>query len=190
MEFRQLLEARHSVRRFTDQPIERCVIDEMVEEAGLAPSSKNSKSSGFMIIEDKSTLEAISEMREHGSGLIKGAAAAIVVLGNTEASLKANVETLKVARREKATGLTEVERLRLDDEIVRFEHSLLSFRFREAGMGRKVDQAALERAAKELYEFRVANKAALGHLFGGVYGLYGKRGGEHRIWARVGGVPR
>lgn len=86
MEFRQLLEARHSVRRFTDQPIERCVIDEMVEEAGLAPSSKNSKSSGFMIIEDKSTLEAISEMREHGSGLIKGAAAAIVVLGNTEAT--------------------------------------------------------------------------------------------------------
>lgn len=86
MEFRQLLEARHSVRRFTDQPIERCVIDEMVEEAGLAPSSKNSKSSGFMIIEDKSTLDAISEMREHGSGLIKGAAAAIVVLGNTEAT--------------------------------------------------------------------------------------------------------
>lgn len=39
-----------------------------------------------MIIEDKSTLEAISEMREHGSGLIKGAAAAIVVLGNTEAT--------------------------------------------------------------------------------------------------------
>lgn len=84
MEFRQLLEARHSVRRFTDQPIERCVIDEMVEEAGLAPSSKNSKSSGFMIIEDKSTLEAVSEMRDYGSGLIKGAAAAIVVLGNTE----------------------------------------------------------------------------------------------------------
>lgn len=112
------------------------------------------------------------------------------VLGNTEASLKANVETLKVARREKASGLTKVECRRLDDEIIRFEHSLLSFRFREAGMGRKVDQDALERAAKELYEFRVANKAALGHLFGGVYGLYGKRGGEHQIWARVKGVPR
>ena len=37
-----------------------------------------------MVIEDKSTLEAISEMRESGSSFIAGAAAAIVVLGDEE----------------------------------------------------------------------------------------------------------
>jgi len=83
MEFKEVLALRHSVRKYKDQPIERAILDEMIDEALLAPSSKNTKSSGFLIIEDKSTLEALSEMREHGSGLIKGAAAAIVVLGDT-----------------------------------------------------------------------------------------------------------
>lgn len=83
MEFKEVLARRHSVRKFTDQPIDRAIIDEMIEEALLAPSSKNTKTSGFLIVEDRSTLEALSEMRDFGSALIKGAAAAIVVLGNT-----------------------------------------------------------------------------------------------------------
>ncbi|MCQ2142578.1 MAG: nitroreductase family protein [Bacteroidales bacterium] len=83
MEFKDVLALRHSVRKYTDQPIDRAILDEMIDEALLAPSSKNTKTSGFLIVEDRSTLEALSEMREHGSGLIKGAAAAIVVLGDT-----------------------------------------------------------------------------------------------------------
>lgn len=86
MEFKDVLKARHSVRKFKDEPVDRALIDEMIEEASYAPSSKNSKSSGFMIIEDKSVLEAISAMRDSGSGLLARAAAAIVVLGNTEAT--------------------------------------------------------------------------------------------------------
>ena len=84
MEYRNVLQARHSVRSFTDAPVDRELIDEMIDEAALAPSSRNSKSSGFIIVEDKSTLEAISTMRDHGSSLVKGAAAAIVVVGDTE----------------------------------------------------------------------------------------------------------
>jgi len=83
MEFKALIASRHSVRKFTEQPVDRLLLDEIVEDAGLAPSSKNSKSSGFMIIEEPGLLEAISAMRDHGSGLIKGAAAAIIVLGDT-----------------------------------------------------------------------------------------------------------
>lgn len=83
MEFKEVLALRHSVRKFKDQPIDRAVIDEILDEALLAPSSKNTKSSGFLIVEDPSTLEALSEMRDRGSALIKGAAAAIVVLGDT-----------------------------------------------------------------------------------------------------------
>lgn len=84
MEFREVIAARHSVRKFTDEPVDRALIDEMIDDALLAPSSKNSKSTGFMIIEDRSTLEAISRMRDRGAGLLAGAAAAIVVLGDTE----------------------------------------------------------------------------------------------------------
>ena len=83
MEFSELIKARHSVRNFTGQEIDREIIDDIVEDALLAPSSKNSKSTGFMIIEDPSLLEALSQMRESGAGLLAGAAAAIVVLGDT-----------------------------------------------------------------------------------------------------------
>ena len=81
MEFKEVIARRHSVRKFTDQPVDRGIIDEMIAEAMTAPSSRNSRSTGFMIVEDKSVLEAISEMRESGSAFVKDAAAAIVVLG-------------------------------------------------------------------------------------------------------------
>lgn len=82
MEFKEVIARRHSVRKFTDQPVDRGIIDEMIAEAMTAPSSRNSRSTGFMIVEDKSVLEAISEMRESGSAFVKDAAAAIVVLGD------------------------------------------------------------------------------------------------------------
>lgn len=84
MEYKELISKRHSVRKFTDDSVDRELIDAMIEEANTAPSSKNSRSTGFMIIEDRSTLEAISQMREFGSAFISGAAAAIVVLGNAD----------------------------------------------------------------------------------------------------------
>lgn len=82
MEYKEVLLSRHSVRKYEDRPVERDEIYGILEEARLAPSSKNTKSTGFMIVEDKSVLEAISEMRERGSSFVADAAAAVVVLGD------------------------------------------------------------------------------------------------------------
>lgn len=84
MEFKELIAARHSVRKFTDKVVDRALIDEIIEDAMTAPSSKNSRSTGYMVIDDKSTLEAISEMRSSGSSFVAGAPAAIVVLGDAD----------------------------------------------------------------------------------------------------------
>ena len=83
MEFKDVLAARHSVRRFDGRPVDRAVIDEIVSEAGLAPSSKNSRSSGFVVVDDPELLDALSQMREYGSAFLKGAPAAIVVTGDS-----------------------------------------------------------------------------------------------------------
>lgn len=83
MEFSEVLAARHSVRRFQARSIDREILDTIVGEALLAPSSKGSRSTGYMIVEEPGVLEAIASMRDHGSALIAGAAAAIVVLGDT-----------------------------------------------------------------------------------------------------------
>lgn len=83
MEFAKVIASRHSVRTFKDEAVDRDIIEAIIGMAQTAPSSKNSKSSAFMVIEDKDTLLAMSEMRSSGSALIKGAACAIVVLGDT-----------------------------------------------------------------------------------------------------------
>lgn len=82
MDFFEVVDRRHSVRKFTEEPVDRCLLDKIVEAASKAPSSRNSHSSSFMIIEDKDTLEALSRMRDSGSSLIAGAAAAILILGD------------------------------------------------------------------------------------------------------------
>ena len=82
MDFLEVIEKRHSVRKYADRPVEKELLDAIVRVDQTAPSSRNSKSSAFMIIEDKDTLEALAAMRDSGSGLIAGAPAAIVVLGD------------------------------------------------------------------------------------------------------------
>lgn len=80
--FFEVIAKRHSVRKYDSRPVEREVLDALIHAAETAPSSRNCKSSAFMVIEDKDTLAAISEMRDFGSAFVKDAPAAIVVLGD------------------------------------------------------------------------------------------------------------
>lgn len=82
MDFLEVIEKRHSVRKYSDKPVEKEVIDTIIKIAETAPSSKNTKSSAFMIVDDKDTIAAISEMRESGSSFVKDAPAVIVVMGD------------------------------------------------------------------------------------------------------------
>ncbi len=82
MDFLEVIEKRHSVRKYSDRPVEKELLDAIVKVAQTAPSSRNSKSSAFMIIEDRDILDALSQMRDYGSALISGAPAAIVVIGD------------------------------------------------------------------------------------------------------------
>ena len=83
MDFLDVIEKRKSVRRYSDRPVEREVLEAIVKVAQTAPSSRNSKSSAFMIIEDKDLLEALSLMRDYGASPLKSAQSAIVVMGDT-----------------------------------------------------------------------------------------------------------
>ena len=82
MDFLEVIEKRRSVRKYADKPVEKEILDAIVRVAQTAPSSRNSKSSVFMIVEDRDTLDALSQMRDSGSALLSGAQAAIVVLGD------------------------------------------------------------------------------------------------------------
>ena len=83
MDFLEVIDKRHSVRKYADRPVERELLDAIVRIAQTAPSSRNSKSTSFVIVEDRDTLDALSQMRDYGSGLLTRAQAAIVILGDT-----------------------------------------------------------------------------------------------------------
>lgn len=59
MEFKQLLEKRRSVRRFDATPVSRTVILDVLNMALTAPSARNSRSTRFLVVDDRATIEKI-----------------------------------------------------------------------------------------------------------------------------------
>ena len=82
MELKYILTRRRSTRKFSEQHIEREKIERIVEMTLQAPSSRNSRSTRLLVVEDKALLEKMSHMRDYGSSFMKDAAAAIVVMGD------------------------------------------------------------------------------------------------------------
>lgn len=81
--FHDLLIKRRSIRKFISD--ERLTPEEtqlIIEAALLSPTSKNSHSWEFIVVEDKKTLEDISFCKPNSAALIAGSALAIVVVGN------------------------------------------------------------------------------------------------------------
>ena len=84
--FYDLVKKRRSIRRFTDQSIEPEKIDLLMKTALMSPTSKSSMPWHFVLVDDKETLQRLSESRTHGSQLIAGAALAIVIVADTNLS--------------------------------------------------------------------------------------------------------
>jgi nitroreductase len=83
MTFTDLILKRRSTRKFTDEPVTKEEIDQILHAALLAPTSMNRKPCNFMVVERKETLEMLSQAKDHGADLIKGADKAIVVIADT-----------------------------------------------------------------------------------------------------------
>lgn len=86
MEFKDLLAGRRSVRKYSERDVPRDVVERLLRETLTAPSSRNSRSTRLLVVEDPATVARMAAMRDYGSGFLTGAPRAIVVLGDTAAS--------------------------------------------------------------------------------------------------------
>ncbi len=86
MEFKELIAQRRSIRRFSDRPVPREVVDRLLAEALTAPSARNTRTTRFLVVDDPSLVARMADMRDYGSAFLKGAPLAILVLGETSAS--------------------------------------------------------------------------------------------------------
>ena len=83
MELKEILKKRRSVRRFLPTAVPREALLDIVNQALTAPSSRNMRTSRFIIVDDKTTIERLSKMRDYGSEFMKDAPAAIIVAADT-----------------------------------------------------------------------------------------------------------
>jgi nitroreductase len=74
-----LLRARRSIRRFTDQPVEPEKLDLLLEAALRAPSSKGNNPWEFIVVTDRERLDRLAVAKAHGAAFLQGAPLAIVV---------------------------------------------------------------------------------------------------------------
>lgn len=80
--FHELLLKRRSIRKFTEELLSPEETQKILEAALLSPTSKNKHSWEFVAVEDKETLEKLSQCKPHSADMIQRAALAVVVLGN------------------------------------------------------------------------------------------------------------
>lgn len=84
MDLLQILLNRRSVRTYTEESIGEEELKKILYAGLLSPTGRNRKPWEFIVIEDKQDLEKMAKSRIAGAGMLAGAAAAIIVLGDEE----------------------------------------------------------------------------------------------------------
>lgn len=93
---RELLLTRHSIRRYTDKPLDAEQVRTILEAGLLAPSSKNARSWQFVAVEDTDVLARLSECKPNYAASVKNAKLAVVVCTDPALS-EAYIEDATVA---------------------------------------------------------------------------------------------
>ncbi len=87
MTLTEILKKRRSVRKFDGRAVPHEALESILSLALTAPSSKNTRSTRFMVIDKPELLEKISEMRDFGSSFLKDVPCGVLVMGDTAADL-------------------------------------------------------------------------------------------------------
>lgn len=77
---------RTSIRQFTDRPIAKDTLDQLVKAGMAAPTAVNKQPWAFVVVTDKPVLEALREGHPYSN--LKTATAAIIVCGNMNEALE------------------------------------------------------------------------------------------------------
>lgn len=78
-DFHEMLLERHSIRRYTEQPLEPEQVKLILEAALLAPSSKSSRPWQFVVVEDKEMLQHLAKCKIGGTVPVKNCVLAVIV---------------------------------------------------------------------------------------------------------------
>ena len=78
-DFNELIRKRRSIRQFTSEELSQDDVVTLLKAALMAPTSRNTKSWQFVVVDDKELLQKLSLCKENSASFIADAAVAIVV---------------------------------------------------------------------------------------------------------------
>ncbi len=81
-DFKDLAQKRRSHRKFTEQEIDGEDVKLILRAALMSPTSKSQRAWQFVVVDDKTDMEKLSDAKAMGSQFMKGAPLCIVVLGD------------------------------------------------------------------------------------------------------------
>ena len=83
-DFKTLVQQRRSHRKFTNQQVGAEDVQLILRAALMSPTAKNSRAWRFVVVDNKTDIEKMSEAKNSGAAFLSGAPLAIVVLGNPD----------------------------------------------------------------------------------------------------------
>jgi nitroreductase len=92
----ELIKNRRSIRQFTEEKLTAEEVEQIMKAALMAPTSKNSRSWNFILVDDKEVLSQLSRCKSSGAAFIENCALAVVVLIDPEQSA-APIEDISIA---------------------------------------------------------------------------------------------
>ena len=81
-DFKELIQLRRSHRKFTDEEVNPEDVKLILRTALMSPSAKSIRGWHFIVVDDKMTIEKLSDSKNHGAEFLVGAPLAIVITGN------------------------------------------------------------------------------------------------------------
>lgn len=84
--FYELLKGRHSIRKYSAQPVESDKIDRILQAALMSPASRKRNPWEFIVVNDKSTLNQLAASKKNGSHFLENSPLGIVVIADTTLS--------------------------------------------------------------------------------------------------------
>jgi nitroreductase len=84
MDFKDLVQHRRSIRRFTDEALTAEQVQLILRAALMSPTSKSTRAWHFYVVDDRDMLEKLSQCKSAGAEFVKGAPLAVVVCMDTE----------------------------------------------------------------------------------------------------------
>ena len=84
MEFKDLVQMRRSHRKFTGEEIDGEDVKTILRAGLMSPTSKGQRAWQFVVVDNKTDLEKLSDAKDMGGQFLKGASLAVVVLGDPQ----------------------------------------------------------------------------------------------------------